>query len=274
MSIYITNTYLGHAFIKEVLGPRLGNLDHGVRCNLSRLLLQKLAWSVMMINGAECSHLKLRGFHNRDSFSEELGFQRSIGKQKLVVALTWWHWQPASSTPAAGPYLQPLYPTSTQVILLWPERRLLGLLPGHASLSSILPVPPAREPGPVLPHCGRAQVGRDPRLRADLQGYLFAFPGRRLHRAWLAEGLPGHWSWCEAGSPSQRRTECHQPQEWQGWFSLLDTGSCQQVGKAGGEGKKKGNIMSVINSEQSIFSKKPKASLERQNWFPLKFHLC
>lgn len=35
--------------------------------------------------------------------------------------------------------------------------------------------------------------------------------------------------------------------------------------KGGWEGEKKGNIMSVINSEWSIFSKKSNASLEEQN---------
>ena len=124
-----------------------------------------------------------------------------------------------------------------------------GLLPRDSA-------PPARAPRPSsrtgAEHMWAVTTDR---LRADLQGYLFAFPGRRLHQAWLAEGRRGHWSWCAAGSPSQRRTRCHRPPGWREWFSLLGTGSCQQVGEAGREGRKRGNAMSVINSKQSVFSK-------------------
>ena len=113
-----------------------------------------------------------------------------------------------------------------------------GLLPRDSAPPAWAPLPSSRT---GAEH--RWAVITD-RLRADLQGYLFAFPGRRLHQAWLAEGRRGHWSWCVAGSPSQRRTKCHRPPGWRGWFSLLGTGSCQQVGEGpkGGEKERKYNV--------------------------------
>lgn len=125
-----------------------------------------------------------------------------LSRQSLLLSRAWVskkHGDPeraddgASSMPAPGLTSNHL----TSHLLLRPSCRrgnkdFPDNLPGYTPLSSALPAPPARAPWPVLPHGGRAPVGRDPRLRAALRGYLFVSPGRQLHRAWLVEGLPGH----------------------------------------------------------------------------------
>lgn len=215
---------------------------------------------MMIIKGTEGSHLQLLVFHDRASCSAGLGFQKKIGTQSVLMVV------PPARQPLALPPTTS-HPTSysgcpaaegTRTSRTPPRLHTSVQRPACPSCTGTLARPPTRWPSPG---------GKGPEAKGSPLGLPICL-SRSAASSGVARGrTPGSLKLVRSRVPITKKKRMPPTTGMAGVIFTARYGQLPTGWKGGweGEGEKKGNIMSVINSEWSIFSKKPNASLEEQN---------